>query len=366
MRMNNKMPTRQTGFSLVELLVGLVIGLLATLVIMQVFATFEGQKRTTTGTADAQVNGSIALFSIQRDMQMAGFGLPVFDTQNPPLKCDPTVAGSDLTVDHDGDGATGEIDMFPLSITDGGSASDTVMIRYARDAAVAKSGIAVKIKDNLNATTTGIGVDNNLGCNQGDVVLISAGTVCAMTTVNDADFNAPDTKHITLTSAAGASNGASLTCMGKWDQYTYTVAGNQLQRNDASSATPTPIVSEIVDMQAQYGISDTAKNNKVTAWVDASAPWAAPTVVNRNRIKAIRIAIVARNGLLEKTDVDGSVACSSLTAANPTGVCAWAGTVGSPAPEIDLSGDANWKRYRYRVYETIVPLRNMIWSKDTL
>jgi type IV pilus assembly protein PilW len=368
---NKKMLISQTGisqrgFSLVELLVGLVIGLLATLVIMQIFSTFEGQKRTTTGTADAQVNGSIALFSIQRDMQTAGFGLPVFDTQNPPLKCDPAVAGSDLTVNHDGVGGTPEIDMFPLSITDGGAASDSIAIRYSRDAAVAKSGIAVKIKDNLNATTTGIGVDNNLGCNQGDVVLISAGTTCAMTTVNDADFNAPDTKHITLTSAAGASIGASLTCMGKWNQYTYTVANNQLQRNDASSVTPTPIVSEIVDMQAQYGVSATANSNQITAWVDASAPWATPSVANRNRIKAVRIAVVARNGLLEKTNVDGSATCSSLTAAAPTGLCAWAGSAGSPAPNIDLTADANWQRYRYRVYETIIPLRNMIWSKNTL
>jgi len=24
----------------------------------------------------------------------------------------------------------------------------------------------------------------------------------------------------------------------------------------------------------------------------------------------------------------------------------------------------DWHRYRYRVYETVVPLRNMIWSTD--
>ena len=356
MLLNNKIPMRQTGFSLVELMVGLVIGLLATLVIMQVFATFEGQKRTTTGNADAQVNGSIALFTMQRDIQMAGFGLPVFNKQNPPLKCNPTI-----TVDHDGVGGTPKIDMFPLSITDGGGASDSIAVRYSRDDALSGSGIAVKVLDATNP----VGVDNNLGCNNGDVVLISAGTACAMTRVNDADL-AADTKHITLVSAAGASNGASLACMGKWNQYTYAVVNNQLQRNDASSVTPTPIVSEIVNMQAQYGISDTADNNKVTAWVDASAPWDTPSVANRNRIKAVRVAIVARNGLREKTDVDGSVACSSLTAANPTGLCAWAGTVGSPAPEIDLSADADWKRYRYRVYETIIPLRNMIWSFNTL
>ena len=68
---------KQYGFSLVELMVGLVIGLLATLVIIQVFSTFEGQKRSTSGSSDAQTNGSIALMSIQRNVQMAGYGLPL-------------------------------------------------------------------------------------------------------------------------------------------------------------------------------------------------------------------------------------------------------------------------------------------------
>jgi type IV pilus assembly protein PilW len=34
--------SRQAGFSLVELMVGLIIGLLATLAIVQVFSIFEG------------------------------------------------------------------------------------------------------------------------------------------------------------------------------------------------------------------------------------------------------------------------------------------------------------------------------------
>ncbi|MBU3990724.1 MAG: hypothetical protein KJ702_15590 [Gammaproteobacteria bacterium] len=51
----------------------------------------------------------------------------------------------------------------------------------------------------------------------------------------------------------------------------------------------------------------------------------------------------------------------------PTGLCAWAGNGTSPAPTVNLSpGDANWNRYRYRVFETIAPLRNIVWSKDTL
>ena len=57
MRMDN-------GFSLVEILVGMVIGLFGIIIITQIFALAEGQKRTTTSGSDAQTNGNIALYSI--------------------------------------------------------------------------------------------------------------------------------------------------------------------------------------------------------------------------------------------------------------------------------------------------------------
>jgi type IV pilus assembly protein PilW len=88
------------------------------------------------------------------------------------------------------------------------------------------------------------------------------------------------------------------------------------------------------------------------------------SVANRRRIKAVRIAVVSRNENMATADV--TTACSSTTATSPTGLCAWTGTSTSPAPALDLSADANWKRYRYRVFETIIPLRNVIWSRDTL
>lgn len=354
----NKSTSSQNGFSLVELMVGLVIGLLVTLVVMQVFSTFEGEKRTTTGSADAQTNGSIALFTMQRDIQMAGFGLPVFDTQNPPLRCvpDPT---DPISVDHDGDGATPEIDMFPIQITDGGGGSDTVIIRYATDGALASGGIAVKIIGPAPAAPE-VGVDTNFGCKVNDVVLLSTGSVCGMTRVT----HLPDSTHITLASSAKATVGGSLTCVGQWNQFTYAIGTNQLQRNDALTAPATnPIVSDIVNMQAQYGISATANSNQITAWVDATGAWANPGVTsatcdvanaNRNCIKAIHIGVIARNGSLEKEDV------------TTTAPEVWADIGASTAPVIDLSGDANWQRYRYRVYETIIPLRNMIWSRNTL
>jgi type IV pilus assembly protein PilW len=77
---------------------------------------------------------------------------------------------------------------------------------------------------------------------------------------------------------------------------------------------------------------------------------------------------VARNAKVEQSAV--TTACAGVpaatTSATPTGLCAWAGSVASPAPALDLSQTTNWSKYRYRVFETTIPLRNVIWSKDTL
>ena len=53
--------SHRSGFTLIEIMIGLVIGMLLTLVIIQVMSVFEAQTRTTSGTADAQTNGGIAL-----------------------------------------------------------------------------------------------------------------------------------------------------------------------------------------------------------------------------------------------------------------------------------------------------------------
>lgn len=345
---------RQAGFSLVEIMVALVIGLLTTLVIMQVFTFFEGQKRTTTGGADAQTNGSVALYTISRDLQMAGFGL--LPSENSPLECNPLPS-----IDHDNNAATAVIDLAPAIITDGGAAagaSDSIAIRYGQSA---MAGVPSVISAVVGTVAT---VDNNLGCAVGDIALLVNGTTCSMTRVTAVSAS-PSFTGITLQSVTGAAGGVSLSCLGAWQEFRYDVNAGNLRVNGD------PRIAGIVNLQAQYGISATANSNQVVQWVDATAAtgWNAPSVANRNRIKAIRLAIVARSGVFERTDV--STACSSQTEAGPTGVCAWdatsaAPTNASPAPAIDLSNNADWQRYRYRVFETIIPLRNTIWSWETL
>lgn len=343
---SRRSPSYQAGFTLVEIMVGLAIGMLATMVIMQVFSVFEAQKRTTTGTADAQTNGGIALYNIGRELQMAGY--PLMPVANSPLEC------TTLTINGAAD-ATIPNRLSPVAIADGGAAagaSDTITFRYGNSQ---MGGVPSQITAMGAPAANDATVASNLGCQAGDITLIINGTTCALSSASAV----VGTTTVTLADTTAAISGANLACLGTWNEITYRVNNGNLERNTV------PSVSGIVNIQVQYGVSATANSNQVTQWVDASGgTWAAPTVPDRNRIKAVRIAVVARNAKIEPAAV--TAACSSTTTAAPTGLCAWAGSVASPAPVVDLSNDPNWARYRYRVFETIIPLRNMIWSKDTL
>jgi type IV pilus assembly protein PilW len=327
----DKVARGHSGFTLVEIMVGLAIGMLATIVIIQVISVFEAQKRVTTGTSDAQTNGSIALHNIVREMGLAGY--PLMPITNSPLEC--------TTVTY---GATGIGSISPITITDGASGvSDTITIRYGD---TTMGGVPTEITGN-GASANERTVNNNFGCQTNDVVLISNGSTCALTTATALSAASASPATITLQDTTNAAAGGNLACLGVWNEISYAVNSGNLEREGI------PAIAGIMNLQAQYGISAAATSNQVTEWVDATGAWVNPTVANRNRIKAVRLAVVARNDKLEASNVT-------------TTINAWTGSASSPAPAIDLSSDPNWRRYRYRVFETIVPLRNVIWAKDTL
>ena len=352
--MNKPIKTRRlshlhSGFSLIEIMVGLVVSLLVSLVIMQVFSVYEGQKRTTSGSADAQTNGSIALYNLQRDVQLAGFALPIFSSSNSPLQCTTfTPSGTDIS---------------PVSITDGGTAagaSDTLTVRYG----TADAGGSPAIISTVNSGNEVL-VLNNASCMVNDSVIISQGTDCLF--MQNGVTSLTGTTEITLNKPTGApiNPDASLSCLGAWRAVSYSInRDSQLSRSE--NGIDSPNVDEIVNLQAQYGIADPPdsageNNNTIVRWVNATGEtWSNPNIANRKLIKAVRVAIVARNGLLEKETV--SYPCST---AHP-GLCVWTGTSESPAPTIDLSNRSDWQQYRYRVFTTIIPLRNVVWAKDAL
>lgn len=104
-----------TGFSLVDVMVGMVIALLGVIIIFQVFSVSEGIKRTTTSGGDALQNGASALFALERSFKEAGYG--IFSSTNlAPLPADP-------------------LGTAPVAIVPGAAANvpDSIVMRYRQN-----------------------------------------------------------------------------------------------------------------------------------------------------------------------------------------------------------------------------------------
>lgn len=102
-----------------------------------------------------------------------------------------------------------------------------------------------------------------------------------------------------------------LACLGSWTRTTYSVANGNLLANG------TLVAAGILALKAQYGVAATPNSNTVAAW---STPERRLERADQRRARppaAVRLALVARNAHYERDLV--SNACSSTTAASPTG-----------------------------------------------
>src|SRR3989442_9677501 len=70
-------PREQRGFGLVEIMVGVVIGMIAVLVIYQVYTVAEGFKRNTTAAGEAQSSGLFSTFVLGMELANGGAAMAV-------------------------------------------------------------------------------------------------------------------------------------------------------------------------------------------------------------------------------------------------------------------------------------------------
>jgi type IV pilus assembly protein PilW len=141
---------------------------------------------------------------------------------------------------------------------------------------------------------------------------------------------------------------------------------NRLVVSDATFGTGTVIEMSdgIVDLQAEYGV-DVNGNNFVedTEWTTAT-----PAGANWRKVRAVRVSLLARSAQYDKvacspnpqwtSGASGALALTNfvMTDTNNPAADSFGGCTENPA------SPNNWRRYRYSVYETVIPLRNMIWG----
>jgi type IV pilus assembly protein PilW len=348
---------RPRGFTLVEVMVAMVIGMIGIIIMMQVFASAEGQKRTTTGTGDAQSNGAMAIYTLQRDIREAGYGFNAMNALGCALVL-PAPASRTLT-------QLGPVIINPptAEVPAGDANTDTLLVAYGNGEGSPEGEVITAI----NGIQLAVQASGNYHAGDSPDRVVAAPSAplvgCSLTLATVSAVVAPNVS----VAGSGAVDGGTLFNLGNNPRIlAYAVRAGNLTVCDyltadcgaactaldppTCSAAWVPIANNIVSLRAQYGRDTTVAADGIDTW-DQTTPQQ-PTPANQEkfaclwaRASALRIAVVARNSQVDK---------GTVTAQAPV----WEGSGGAA---IDLTARADWQNYRYKVFETVVPLRNLGW-----
>lgn len=374
---------RGAGFTLVEVLVGMVIALIGMVMMFQTMSSWDARKRTTSSGSDAQISGSIGMFSLERDLRLAGYGFG----NSAAMGC--AVSANDTTRTAPG---LFNFTMAPVVIADGvGGAPDTLTVLYGSGSTMSSS------QTFSNLTTTSIRLNTRTGMRSGDLLIAAdAGNLlCGLFEVSgnaNADgvsvdlgsgayINYANNQNVSAQTALGAAplallqakflNNSGTARYNNNTQKGVGVAGSAFNLGTsprlnvwsivnrrtlvvsdtlANQITATEVAEGIVNLQAEYGVDANSDG------VIAAAEWSAAAPALWTQLRAIRVALLARSQQYERTPVTPNA---------PT----WAGGA-FVMTNLDGTADTNpgnpndWRHYRYRIYETVIPLRNMLWGLD--
>jgi len=352
-------PRFSAGFSLVEIMVGMVIGLLGVIVIMQVYSVSEGQKRSATGAGDAQNNGAIALYGMQRDIRQAAYGISA-----------PNLFGCSVTMPS---GAT--LPLAPVVINPaatvipaGDANTDTLLVMYGNTNGETQGNSITTVAGNVYTVTTpgAFAANDYVIAAPAAPIVATAPAACAGTLIFD-QVTATAASVTVATGDATVTVGYTLYNLGQAPKVlAYAIRGGNLTvcdylanncgsaGNVNNSAIWMTIADNIVSLRAEYGrdtltvpiaalpVPPAPLPSYVVDTYDQTLPatscaWA--------RAPAVKIVLTARSQQYEK---------GTVTTTAPT----WEDSAAFP---IDLTTDTDWQHYRYKVFQTIVPLRNITW-----
>lgn len=360
-RMSGEARRRQAGLGLLDIMIGMAIGMLAVVIIMQMFLLSDKQQRTAMGGADAQSGGAITLHGLERDLSQAGHGfasdqllgcgltwkLPSGADIATPVPLAPVVLNPGAAVIPTGDANTDTL-LVMYGNTEDQPQGNAISAQEGQSYTVQMPG-SLTVGDRVVATPGGCGGTGNLLLDR--VTAAPPSTTTSITvasgTAGTLLFNLGRTPRI----LAYAVRGGNLTLC----DYLQDDCG--LDVNKENAAVWVPVAGNIVSLRALYGQDTSHPMNRTVDAYDQVTPTQANRV-NWSRILSVRLALVARSAEYEsRVGEGGQRECEPVTGEAPQ----WDGSATAP---INLEADAAWQCYRYRTFQTVVPMRNVIWMGE--
>lgn len=372
------------GFTLVELLVAVAIGMILTLAITLMLARFESSRRSMTTVNDASQSGAYVTYALDRLLRSAGSGY--VQGWRDAFGCRVAAAGSLGT-------SLPRSSPFPAPFTSvpqavrlapivvhagvGTNGSDVIAI-MSGSSGMGESPMPVTAN---SATATNLRVPATIGVRGNDLVLVYDGGTDCMVQQVQSGFTGGATQQLdfsgvyataTIGSAALANfyTPTSPTGNPAWMSMIGNIAGNRpvfqligvgpnatlvahdMLRMDGSD-DPVAIADGVGDLRVRYGL-DTNADNIVDTWVDPGvSPWNAATLqagtgarAALRQILALRIAVAVRSSVPERT------------VQSPATLTMFPDLASGLQATRTLSADE--RLLRWRVLDFTVPLRNVL------
>lgn len=381
------------GFSIVEMLVAVVIGMVVAMAAFGVLSNSEGRKRTAIGVNDANQSGAYAVYALDRVLRSAGTGFSQgwakvggcrLNAAMPAPASETWPRAAALPAPFAGIPQT--LRLAPVVIFQDASAagSDVLMVMSG----AAGFGEAPAAVQPLSITATQVLLANTIGFRANDLVMLSGGGECLMTQVAatkpacagdpaaspptstcgqqlplGGSYYTPTGAGTSLATLAGLSE-VNAFVIGNSDdnrpqfQLFGVGADNTLFSHDMlllnGSNTALPVAEGVVELRAVYGIDSNA-DGILDSWADpGTAPWTAATLMNGSsasntnlrNIVAVRVGLVMRSSLIERDNV--APASLPLFADLPSAV------------QTQRNLSAAERKLRHRTIELTIPVRNLL------
>ena len=407
------------GFSLIEVMISMVLALITFLIMFQMFESWDRNKRSTASGGGAMITGALAMFRLERDLRLAGFGfgnaselgctVTAYDTTRP----NETAAGPvSATAGH-----VFSFPLAPLQIVNGASgAPDQIVSMYGSSEGISAtrffgtSAAGAQPYTGATASSTTMEIGAMAGIQQGDLVVIAQDTTtCNLVEATDTSsgdrrtFSYTNTNYThfytTLANTVPRYNAPAGVTVAAVTGRVYVLGPRPQRRiwqirnnrtlafsndlvwtdvlnNTTGAATAdtlndlTDVADNIVNLQAEYGLV-AAVDGGTGACTPASTPtWTStmPSASCQAFVWAVRVALLARSDQFEKTwgvPASGSSAVAPQWAAGSFTMANLDGTADSYAASTLTAPSRNpndWRHYRYRVFESIIPLKNVMWG----
>ena len=397
---------RTFGFSLVELMVAIVIGMLSMLVVLQVFTTFEEQKRVSTGGSESLEHGAIALNMLASRLGQAGFGVVV-----------PNLLDCLVRASAEPEGAVGADSNFtfrlrPAFIDQGaGGAPDQVSIVFGSspilggvdlitshdgsesDFEVTDTyGFAPRGKFIVSQPYSGSGVRRD--CSLREATQVSAAPA-VIKHASRYEYNDGRQPLKSKNNRQGGSQqaylrGAKIYNFGNPSTSIFTVRDGHLLMGSptAGPADWAVLLDNVISLQAVYGFdtrAEAVRNDSLVVdtfsetFIDADGDGVTINSPGGDaddwlRLGALRVGIVVRTSQAEMPPSRDPDQCTATTQATIEFPWAYRDVGGAEktaltvnvSREYDINGAertrADWRCYRYKAFDTVVALRNIKWN----